>query len=778
MTGKRVLQAGGTLEPDRHVYIERPEDREFLELLRSSEYVNLLAPRQMGKSSLMVRANLALREEGVRTAQVDLSPLKSETQSEAWFRGVMSGFVREFGLDLDIGSWWRARSDDTAGQKLQLFFRDCVCGAMPETTSIVIFLDEIDSTISLPFADGLFTAIRGMYNERSLVPSYRRLTFCMIGVATPNELIKDRRTTAYNVGRTLTLRDFEANVDDLSSLASWLATDASLGRAMLDRVLYWTDGQPYLTLKICVAMVKARATSCAAVDRYVEASFRSLEQLRTEIHFEQILKFVEMRLTHGLDSLKLYERILHGDRVRAEASIAQIELELSGLVKRNREGRFVVRNPIYARLFDEYWIKSQKPFQDLVNYRRRALFAVVGFVGSLAAAAYFGFGYTQKSIELKGLERLAAANVKISGDPQRGYYLTLPTDTTQTSFDEVIKIASQQQGQIIGLSAASKFITNIGSISNLPSLQDISITPSGITNISPLNGLPRLSNVNFTNSPISDIAPLENLPELKRLILDATAVRELSPIARLQNLQALFLASTPVEDLSPIGELQNLETLRLNFLKVPATGFGVLVRLTKLKELELRSTRISDFALLSNLVNLQSLVLWETSISDLEPLKGLHNLTKLDLDDTNVSNLSPISDLGKLRMLYLSGTNVVDLSPIRDFTSLFVLAVANTKVFDLTPLAKLTEISRLDVAGTRVTNINVLSRLTELEDLDLSRTEVSDLEPLSGLLKLQNLDLTGTTISSTVIDKLKVALAPPRGSLRDITRGTDKGLYR
>ena len=69
------------------------------------------------------------------------------------------------------------------------------------------FLDEIDSTLNpkLTWTDDLFTALRGMHNERPMVPAYERLAFCLIGVAWPNELIKDRRTTPYNVGRTLEL---------------------------------------------------------------------------------------------------------------------------------------------------------------------------------------------------------------------------------------------------------------------------------------------------------------------------------------------------------------------------------------------------------------------------------------------------------------------------------------------------------------------------------------------------------------------------------------------
>ena len=73
MSPRLVLQAGGTLNPRRHVYVERPEDAELLRLLRAGEYVNVLTSRQMGKSSLMVRALHALRLEGVRTASIDLA---------------------------------------------------------------------------------------------------------------------------------------------------------------------------------------------------------------------------------------------------------------------------------------------------------------------------------------------------------------------------------------------------------------------------------------------------------------------------------------------------------------------------------------------------------------------------------------------------------------------------------------------------------------------------------------------------------------------------------
>ena len=47
--------AGGTLWREAPSYVHRPADDELLGLALNGEYCNVLAARQMGKSSLMVR---------------------------------------------------------------------------------------------------------------------------------------------------------------------------------------------------------------------------------------------------------------------------------------------------------------------------------------------------------------------------------------------------------------------------------------------------------------------------------------------------------------------------------------------------------------------------------------------------------------------------------------------------------------------------------------------------------------------------------------------------
>src|SRR5205085_9908224 len=74
---------------------------------------------------------------------------------------------------------------------------------------LVIFVDEIDAVRSLPFsADEFFAGIRECYNRRAEDPDFQRLAFCLLGVATPADLIRDSRTTPFNIGMRIELTDF------------------------------------------------------------------------------------------------------------------------------------------------------------------------------------------------------------------------------------------------------------------------------------------------------------------------------------------------------------------------------------------------------------------------------------------------------------------------------------------------------------------------------------------------------------------------------------------
>ncbi len=191
------LHTGGTLIPGEHLYIKRPADALLLKLLRQSEYCNVLTSRQMGKSSLMMQTAALLSTEGLHVATPDVSLLGHPADADSWYQGLLEEMAWDLSLDVDVEAWWHQSKGSTPNQRLLRFFHDEVAAKLPG--QVVIFLDEIDSTLKLSYTDDFFTAIRAMYNQRGKVPSYRYITFCLVGVATPNELIKDKRTTPNTV---------------------------------------------------------------------------------------------------------------------------------------------------------------------------------------------------------------------------------------------------------------------------------------------------------------------------------------------------------------------------------------------------------------------------------------------------------------------------------------------------------------------------------------------------------------------------------------------------
>jgi RNA polymerase sigma factor (sigma-70 family) len=365
------LQVGGTVNPRTGVYVVRPSDDELLQLLERGEYANVLCSRQMGKSSLLMRTKSRLEKKGYAVAAIDVAGyLGSPSNADDWYQGLLDEIVRQLRLNLNVSEWWESSRAITPNQRLIRFFRDEI--AVKSAKKVLVFLDEIDSTFKLQYTDDFFVAIRAMYNDRPSEPLYDRIGFCLVGVASPNELIKDRRTTPYNIGRTIELQDFDPERDNLIPLFQAMASDPLTGEAIVHSVLRWTGGHPYLTVRLCDQLVASNRTPKEELSRLLKEEFSSLEHLHSDVHFQQVLRFLGERVEDRIAALTLYRRILSGQNVKDHTTPAHIAIKLAGLVKRDRVGCLMVRNEIYARVFTTEWASRSlepdvQPFDKLLE---------------------------------------------------------------------------------------------------------------------------------------------------------------------------------------------------------------------------------------------------------------------------------------------------------------------------------------------------------------------------------------------------------------------------
>ena len=111
--------------------------------------------------------------------------------------------------------------------------------------------------------------IRTCYNQRADDARYRQLSFVMLGVASPSDLIDDKKRTPFNIGTAIELQGFQlAETAPLQTGLQQAGFDAEQAQTAIQRVLYWTGGQPFLTQKLCDFLSKDKHIT--DLDRFVE----------------------------------------------------------------------------------------------------------------------------------------------------------------------------------------------------------------------------------------------------------------------------------------------------------------------------------------------------------------------------------------------------------------------------------------------------------------------------------------------------------------------------
>ena len=366
---------GGTVNPDSPSYVVRRADQELYDRLLAGEFCYVLTSRQMGKSSLMARTARRLREEAhIHTAIVDLTQIGTERDklsAEQWYYGIAHRILRELKLrDVNLGEWWQQRAQLPALQRLTEFFRDLLLEQIEG--QIVVFIDEIDSTISLPFTDDFFAAIRACHNARATDSAYNRLSFVLLGVASPSDLVKDATRTPFNVGQRIELTDFTA--EEAKPLAAGLIANGQDGEQILTRILDWTGGHPYLTQKICGAMQSpnGEAGASANVDSLVEQNFLSQTASRDDSNLNFVRDWMKGDKKLGVKVFKLYRNVRRGKPITdAPRSPVQNHLKLSGVVTLRPDKTLCIRNRIYEQVFTDQWAKKATP----VDWNRRLAIA-------------------------------------------------------------------------------------------------------------------------------------------------------------------------------------------------------------------------------------------------------------------------------------------------------------------------------------------------------------------------------------------------------------------
>ncbi|HEY9736597.1 MAG TPA: AAA-like domain-containing protein, partial [Trichocoleus sp.] len=286
-----------------------------------------------------------------------------------WYAGLAYMLASNFELLTPVAfhTWWREREFLAPVQRLSKFIDRVL---LPKVSrSIIVFLDEIDSVLSLPFEmNDFFVLLRTFYNKRADSPVYRRLNFVLLGVATPSSLIGDKTRTPFNIGLAIQLQGFQLH--ETQPLMQGLADKTSNPQAVLQEVLNWTGGQPFLTQKVCKLIrscpdlipLNAEATW---VENLIKTQVLDNWEAQDEPeHLRTIRDRILSSPQQTPQLLQLCQQILQQEIIASDSPI-QNELLLSGLVVKRVSPKqpslsvLSYSNRIYRAVFDESWIEQE-----------------------------------------------------------------------------------------------------------------------------------------------------------------------------------------------------------------------------------------------------------------------------------------------------------------------------------------------------------------------------------------------------------------------------------
>ncbi|MEM9542214.1 MAG: AAA-like domain-containing protein [Cyanobacteria bacterium P01_E01_bin.42] len=360
---------GQKLHPRSSIYVERSADEKLWQFLTSDRVSSpiryILSAPQTGKSSLLEKTVYKLSNtQNVRCIpiSIELKPYQ-EPISEDFFYFRLLQIVCEIlsqqkiPIANELNAVWESDGDPI--QKCREFLQKILLEIGDRTLSI--FIDNIQYLLHWNLQNSWLKFIRSLSDlENHLL---KRLKFVLLGVANPDRFISKSIETEKNA-HLIKLTSFQAN--HCQSLLAGLKKVSVNPGPILQEIINWTRGQPFLTILLCH---KVSQTYKMGNERNLDQQIQNLviQELSArdsplQSHLQKVtdplIRGDPRELERKRYALNLYAQIWQGRSIPKEKNLrSQTDLLVSGLIERS-EKYLQIANPIYQQFFTQKWVEK------------------------------------------------------------------------------------------------------------------------------------------------------------------------------------------------------------------------------------------------------------------------------------------------------------------------------------------------------------------------------------------------------------------------------------